>query len=117
MQYWQRRLQRSVTERRRFRNGLFRRSSTSSIVWRSRSSALLQGVVQAFRPAVPTSRDNFAARRARAARRDLHLADDVSPARHQDLVALWTVGVFEIAYLSWQVTGINVAKPRSVGNR
>src|SRR6266404_5097833 len=120
MQYAQRKLQRSVTDSRRLRNGRPRVSTASCISGFLALDCHLQIV---DRRGPERSRRNLAVEvitppawhgcttgGAAAVRRDPVVADIVPVARDQRLSAARTVGVFEVADLPRQVAGVHVPK-------
>src|SRR5437879_5302926 len=120
MQYAQRKLQRSVTDSRRLRNGRPRVSTASCMSGFLVLDSHLQIV---DRPRPERSRRNLALEvvappawyvcttaGAAAARRDPVVADVVPVALDQRVSAAWAVGVFEVADLPRQVAGVHVLK-------
>src|SRR6185437_7354286 len=118
MQYWQRRLHRSVTDRRRLRRGRLKRSRVSIRIQRTRSAAASKAGRAlphvhdrqatksardesmhrrlAVEPAAPAAGDRQVARWAAPLARDPVGADAIALAFDQTMAAAGAGGIFEI---------------------
>ena len=117
MQYWQRRLHRSVTDSRRFRSGRrgYPRAFSLLLYRYSHWAVVVSGFSRtSYRP---PSRNRRLAGRTRPAGGDAVVPHDISPARHDRLAAGGAVRVFERADPARQVAGVDVAQAGRAADR